>query len=132
MARTRNFRRGLLTALGALLALWAVHAKAAAPVWGGETPALPASLSSSTTAATLTLGASGANSILFVTIDAPVNFSAPTISYNNLSMTPLGPVVSYNGSATIFRQVYYITNPVSAKTLSIASGAPTSLKNGGG
>lgn len=103
-------------------------ARAAVPVWGGELVALPASSSANSASATLTLGASGANSLLIVVIDAVTNFSAPVISYNGLSMTALGATVAFG---TIFRRVYYITHPVSGQTLSIANGAPTTLNTGG-
>ena len=106
--------------------------RAAAPVWGGELPALPASTTGPSISSTLTLGASGANSILIVIIDAATNFSAPVISYNGLSMTALAAVVSYAGSQQVYRQIFYITHPVSGQTLSIANGAPTTLNNGGG
>ena len=102
----------------------------AAPTYGGD-----ATLSAATTGASissaLTLGASGSGSVLIVIINAQTNFSAPTITYNGVAMTSMGAVVQYSGTTTVYRQVYYAKNPASGQTLAIASGAPTSLNNGG-
>lgn len=95
----------------------------------GSDFATSASLTSDGSTPTLTLGSTGANSILFVLIEANSNYSTPlTITYNGVALTSLGGKVTYTGTGTAYKELWYlIGNLTSGQTLSISSGSPTTL-----
>ena len=87
-----------------------------------------ASSTSDSATPTLTLGSTGANTILFVLIEANSNYSTPlTVTYNSVALTSLGKV-TYTGTGTVYKELWYLVgNLTSGQTLSISSGSPTTL-----
>jgi hypothetical protein len=77
---------------------------------------------------TATLGSTGANSILFVILEAESNYSTPVVDYNGAALTSLGGKVTYSGSVTIYRQLFYRNaNLTSGQNIHVFSGTPTTL-----
>lgn len=77
---------------------------------------------------TATLGSTGANSILFVLLQAESNYSTPSVDYNGTAMTSLGGKVTYSGSVTVYRELFYLNaNLTSGQNIHVFSGSPTTL-----
>jgi hypothetical protein len=81
---------------------------------------------------TATLGSTGANSILFVVIEAEGDYSAVSVDYNGAAMTSLGGKITYSGTATIYREFWYLNgNLSSGQDIHVFSGSPTTLGQAG-
>jgi len=77
---------------------------------------------------TATLGSTGANSILFVVITSEYDFDTPSVNYNGVAMTQLLPRSTFSGSATYYRQTFYINaNLTSGQNITVFSGSPRKL-----
>ena len=122
-----SFRR---LALSLFLALGLGGPLAAAITYGGDAT-FSSTVTTSNTSVSLGLGSTGANAILFVMVESSVSFTSPTITYNGVTMNTIGVVGTYNGTVTLYRELFYVTNLANNKTLSITSGS-TALDNGSG
>jgi hypothetical protein len=94
----------------------------------GSDFATAANLTADSATAALTLGSVGANSVLFVDIEAESNYSTPlTVTYNGVALTSLGKN-TYTGSGTANKELWYLVgNLTSGQNLFINSTTPTTL-----
>jgi hypothetical protein len=78
---------------------------------------------------TATLGSTGANSILFVLVEAESNYSTPIdVDYNGTALASLGGKVEYTATSTIYRELFYLNaNLTSGQDIHVFSGTPTTL-----
>jgi hypothetical protein len=82
---------------------------------------------------TATLGSTGANSILFVLIEAESAYSTPSVDYNGVALTAIGTAsVLYTGTQTISKGLFYLQGTLtSGQNIHVFSGSPTTLSQGG-
>lgn len=87
------------------------------------------SVTSDSQTVTASIGSTGANSMLVVLIHANSNYSTPiAVDYGGNSLTSLGGKVTYSGSVTIYREVFYIIgNLTNGQNIHVFSGSPTTL-----
>ena len=91
-----------------------------------------ASQTTSSSSNTLTLGSTGANSMLIVVLESEVAYGVISVTYNGVALTSLGGSVNYSATTNQYKEVFYlIGNLTSGQTLSISSVSGTALGNGG-
>lgn len=111
----------------AALLLIAAHTRAA--ITYGSDYTSTGSITTDSITQTATLGSTGANSILFVVVEAESDYTTPlTVDYNGTALTSLGGKVTYSGSVTVYRQVWYLNaNLTSGQNIHVFSILPLTL-----